>query len=184
MMVDAALFLWSKCKPHFQRILSSSLESCKQLLNEVFVHRVSCLKLLPVPSHWSHFSCVSRHYLSTKILVTADLQVAVFSWEKLFAGLFLQYLITNKLKVIYAVCNVWLAYNVEAKCMHSLGQQGWCSGDSARLPPMWPRLDFQTQHHLWVEFAGSLRGYSPGTRVFPYPQKPTFDLIWFSLPNY
>ena len=31
------------------------------------------------------------------------------------------------------------------------------------------------------------RGFSPGTPVFPSPQKPTFDLIWFiwfySLPN-
>ncbi len=43
MMVDAALFLWSKCKPHFQRIMSSSLENCKQLLNDVFVNRVSSL---------------------------------------------------------------------------------------------------------------------------------------------
>lgn len=51
MMVDAALFLWSKCKPHFQRILSSSLENCKQLLNEVFVNRVSHLKFLT--SHYS-----------------------------------------------------------------------------------------------------------------------------------
>ena len=41
MMVDASLFLWSKCKPHFQRILSSSLENCKQLLNDVFFNRVS-----------------------------------------------------------------------------------------------------------------------------------------------
>ena len=40
MMVDAALFLWSKCKPNFQRIMSSSLENCKQLLNDVFVNRV------------------------------------------------------------------------------------------------------------------------------------------------
>ncbi|XP_027049490.1 cilia- and flagella-associated protein 54-like [Pocillopora damicornis] len=39
MMVDASLFLWSKCKPHFQRILSSSLENCKQLLNDVFFNR-------------------------------------------------------------------------------------------------------------------------------------------------
>ena len=43
MMVDAALFLWSKCKPHFQRIFSSSLENCKQLLNDVFANRVSWL---------------------------------------------------------------------------------------------------------------------------------------------
>ena len=79
MMVDAALFLWSKCKPHFQRILSSSLENCKQLLNEVFVHRVSCLRLLPVPSCYNNFSCVSRCYLSTKILVRADLQVDILA---------------------------------------------------------------------------------------------------------
>ena len=39
-MVDAALFLWSKCKPHFQRVMSSSLENCKQLLNDVFSNRV------------------------------------------------------------------------------------------------------------------------------------------------
>ena len=25
------------------------------------------------------------------------------------------------------------------------------------------------------------RGFSPGTPVFPSPQKPTFDLIWFDL---
>ena len=43
MMVDASLFLWSKCKPHFQRILSSSLENCKPLLNEVFANRVRWL---------------------------------------------------------------------------------------------------------------------------------------------
>ncbi|XP_068714673.1 cilia- and flagella-associated protein 54-like isoform X3 [Montipora foliosa] len=39
MMVDAALFLWSKCKPHFQRVMSSSLENCKQLLNDVSSNR-------------------------------------------------------------------------------------------------------------------------------------------------
>ena len=43
MIVDASLFLWSKCKPHFQRILSSSLENCKQLLNDVFFNRVSMI---------------------------------------------------------------------------------------------------------------------------------------------
>ena len=28
------------------------------------------------------------------------------------------------------------------------GKQGWCSGDSTRLPPMIPR----TRRHMWVEF--------------------------------
>ena len=58
------------------------------------------------------------------------------------------------------------------------GEQGWCSGESTRLPPMWPGFDSQTRRHMWVEFvAGSRpcsRGFSPGTPVFPSLQKPTF----------
>ena len=36
------------------------------------------------------------------------------------------------------------------------GVQGWRSGESTRLPPMWPGLDPQTRRHMWVEFVGSL----------------------------
>ena len=36
------------------------------------------------------------------------------------------------------------------------GVQGWSSGESTRLPPMWPGFDSQTQRHMWVEFVGSL----------------------------
>ena len=32
------------------------------------------------------------------------------------------------------------------------GEQGWRSGESTRLPPMWPRFDSQTRRHKWVEF--------------------------------
>ena len=32
----------------------------------------------------------------------------------------------------------------------------WCSGESTRLPPMWPGFDSQTRCHMWVEFVGSL----------------------------
>ena len=36
-------------------------------------------------------------------------------------------------------------------------EQGWRSGESARLPPMWPRFDSWTRRHMWVEFVvGSL----------------------------
>ena len=59
-----------------------------------------------------------------------------------------------------------------------LGKQGWCSGESTRLPPMWPGFNSRSRRHMWVEFVvGSLlapRGFSPGTPVFPSPQKPTF----------
>ena len=30
------------------------------------------------------------------------------------------------------------------------------SGESTRLPPMWPRFNSQTRRHMWVEFVGSL----------------------------
>ena len=57
--------------------------------------------------------------------------------------------------------------------------QGWRSGESTRLPPMWPGFDSQIRRQMWVEFVGSLlctERFSPGTPVSP-PQKPKFDLI-------
>ena len=65
----------------------------------------------------------------------------------------------------------------------SLGKQGWHSGESTRLPPMWP--GFETQ--MWVEFViGShpcSKGFSPGTPVSlpPCPQKLTFLKFQFDL---
>ena len=38
-----------------------------------------------------------------------------------------------------------------------LGVQGWRSGESTRLPPMWPRFESWRRRHMWVEFVlGSL----------------------------
>ena len=55
-------------------------------------------------------------------------------------------------------------------------EQGRHSGESTRLPPMWPGVDSRSRRHMWVEFVvGSLlapRGFSPGSPVFPSPQKP------------
>ena len=59
------------------------------------------------------------------------------------------------------------------------GVQRWRSGESTRLPPMWPGFDSQTRRHMWVEFVGSLlctERFSPGTPVSPLLKKPTFDL--------
>ena len=59
-----------------------------------------------------------------------------------------------------------------------IGEQGWRSGESARLPPMCPRFDSQTRRRMWVEFAvGSCPcsgGFSLGSPVFLPPQKSTF----------
>ena len=42
------------------------------------------------------------------------------------------------------------------KLMRALGVQGWRSGESTRLPPMWPGFDYQSGCHTWVELVGSL----------------------------
>ena len=58
----------------------------------------------------------------------------------------------------------------------------WRSGESTRLPPMWPGFDSQTRRHMWVEFCrfSTLhREVFSGYSDFPSPQKPTFDLIYF-----
>ena len=68
-------------------------------------------------------------------------------------------------------------------------EQGWRSGESARLPLMWPGFDSRTRRHMWVEFVVSSRrcseGFSPGTLVFLPPQKLTFlnsNSIWCRAP--
>ena len=58
------------------------------------------------------------------------------------------------------------------------GEQGWRSGESTRLPSMWPGFDSRPWRHMWVEFVVCSRpcseGFSLGTPVFLPPQKPTF----------
>ena len=67
----------------------------------------------------------------------------------------------------------------------SNNQQEWRSGESTRLPPMWPCFDSGLAVicglSLLLVLVLAPRGFSPGTRVFPSPQKPTFpnyNLIW------
>ena len=60
------------------------------------------------------------------------------------------------------------------------GVQGWRSGESTRLPPMWPGFDSQIRRQMWVEFVGSLlctERFSPVTPVSPLLKRPPFDLI-------
>ena len=64
-------------------------------------------------------------------------------------------------------------------------RQGWRSGESTRLPPMWPGFKSRRRRHMWVEFVvGSLpcsKRFFPGTPIFPSPQKPTIpnsNSIW------
>ena len=61
--------------------------------------------------------------------------------------------------------------------------QGCCSGESTRLPPMLikPRFDFQTRHHMWVEFVVGSRPCSPSTPVFPLSSKTNISKFQFDM---
>ena len=52
------------------------------------------------------------------------------------------------------VCGLSLLLVLSLMC---IGEQGWRSGENARLPPVWPGFDSRTRRHMWVEFVvGSL----------------------------
>ena len=57
------------------------------------------------------------------------------------------------------------------------------SGESARLPPLWPGFDSRHRSHMWVEFVVGSRpcskGYSPGSPVFLPLQKTTLQIPFF-----
>ena len=53
-------------------------------------------------------------------------------------------------------------------------EQGWRSGESTRLPPLWPGFDFRTRRQMWIEFVSSLLCYemfSPWLTGFPLSPK-------------
>ena len=61
-------------------------------------------------------------------------------------------------------------------------EQGWRSGESARLPPMCPGFDSWTRRRMWAEFVGSLlcsERFFSGYSGFPLSAKTniSFDLI-------
>ena len=63
--------------------------------------------------------------------------------------------------------------------------QGWCSGESARLPPMCPGFDSRTRRHMWVEFVvGSLlcsERFFSGYSGFPLSSKTNTSKFQFDL---
>ena len=58
-------------------------------------------------------------------------------------------------------------------------EKGWRSGETTRLPPMWPGFESWCCRHMWGEFVVGLsldpRGFSPGTPVFFAPNP---NSIW------
>ena len=66
-----------------------------------------------------------------------------------------------------------------------LGEQGWRSGESARLPPMWPGCNSRRRRHIWVEFVvGSLpcsERFFSGYSGFPLSSKTNTSKFQFDL---
>ena len=79
---------------------------------------------------------------------------------------------------VVIVCSTFVCL---AHLPKNLGEQGWRSGERARLPPMCPGFDSRTRRHicglsLLLVFCSALRGFSPGTPVFPSPQNQHFQI--------
>ena len=64
-----------------------------------------------------------------------------------------------------------------------MGSKGWGSGESARLPPMWPGFKSQRQRHMWDEFViGSLlcsKRFFSGFSDFPLSSKTNISKFQF-----
>ena len=77
-------------------------------------------------------------------------------------------------------CKVGLLLQVSQGHINSLrrtkfGEQGWRSGESARLLPMWPGFDSGLVSYVgWLccWFSSCSEGFSPDSLVFLRPQKP------------
>ena len=65
------------------------------------------------------------------------------------------------------------------------GEQGWRSGESARLPPMWPGFESRTGRQMWVEFVVGSRPCSErffsGYFGFPLSSKTNISKFQFDL---
>ena len=87
-----------------------------------------------------------------------------------FMRVSLQFSSRQKLELKRDACLPWQSLGAHKGSKHTGGVQGWRSGESTRLPPMWPGFDSQTRRHMWVKFVASLlctERFSPGTPVSP-----------------
>ena len=53
-----------------------------------------------------------------------------------------------------------MVFHVSHSFERNYGGQGWRSGESLHLPPMWPGFDCRTYRHMWVEFVVGSRSCS------------------------
>ena len=61
------------------------------------------------------------------------------------------------------------------------GEQGWRSGESARLPPMWPGFKSPRRRHMWVEVVVGSERFFSGYSGFPLSPKTNTSKFQFDL---
>ena len=81
--------------------------------------------------------------------------------------------------------NILAPYLVSSLNVLLMGEQGWRSGESTLLPPMWLGFDSRTRRHMWVEFVVGSRPCSKrflsGYSGFPLSSKTNTSKIQFDL---
>ena len=67
--------------------------------------------------------------------------------------------------------------------LYCSGEQGWRSGESTRLSPMWPGFNSRRRRHLWVEFVVSSllcsERFFSGYSGFPLSSKTSIAKLQF-----
>lgn len=83
----------------------------------------------------------------------------------------LRKVINKKLPLLYFFAKFQpLSCNISHMRPSLHGEQGWRSGDSTCLPPIWPGFDSRTRCHSWAEFVDTLlcsERFFPGVLCFP-----------------
>ena len=137
-----------------------------------------------LPFFWNWWNCAAQKHTMSESLNNA--------WPALNFNQFFSTLIFKSHWPVQASHRIALAniilylseyYFIFMRLYSVFRGQRWRSGESTRLPPMWPGFDFQTLCHMWVEFVGSLRcteRFFPGYSGFPLSSKTCLwlNLIW------
>ena len=92
----------------------------------------------------------------------------------------------DKFKNICPFYYIYSGFNISFKRLQTIaGEQGWHSGESTCLPPMWPGFDSWTQRYIWVEFVVGSRVCSEmffsGYPGFPLSSKTNTSKFQFDL---
>ena len=113
----------------------------------------------------------SRSSLPLQILQFCDADLCPCPWVAVFSVTSAKPRRIITVNIFILIIDVGLMPSLQFSIIISIIMvQGWRSGESTCLPPMWPGFDSQIWRDMRVEFVGSLlctERFSPGTPVSP-----------------